>query len=192
MFADDVRTFDRFARVYDLVMPGATGSSLAAGVAMAERPVERVVDLAGGTGRAAVALSVPERIVVDAAGGMLRRARDRGLACVQGDACRVPLGTDTVDAVVIVDALHHLPDHDSVLREVRRIVRPGGVLVVGEFDPTTVPGRALVAAERIVGFDSTFHSPAQLFERVEAAGFAPSVVEAGFGYTVAGVVPEVE
>lgn len=190
MFADDVATFDRFARYYDLAMPGASRADLRAGLAVADRPVERVLDLGGGTGRAAAALTGYDRVVLDAARGMLRRARDRGLVAVQGDATRLPVQTDSFDAVVVVDALHHMPDWDAIAAEVERILRPGGVFVVREFDPTTLPGRGLVAAERLVGFDSQFATPAALSVTLGRAGFEPTVLAGGFGYTVAGVVPK--
>jgi demethylmenaquinone methyltransferase/2-methoxy-6-polyprenyl-1,4-benzoquinol methylase len=67
------------------------------------------------------------------------------------------------------------------------VLRPGGVLVIREFDPTTVRGRALVAAERAWGFDSTFSSPRALRADVAAVGLDGRIVERGFGYTVVGV-----
>ena len=53
MAVGDVATFDRFARAYDLLMPSARRSKLDAALARAERPVERLVDVGGGPGRAA-------------------------------------------------------------------------------------------------------------------------------------------
>ena len=182
----DVRLFDRLARLYDLGMPRARASPLRDGLARADRPVERLLDVAGGPGRAAARVDCPTRIVVDAAAGMVRRARARGLAAVRGDAGRLPVADTAVDAVLIVDALHHLPDRDAALAEARRVLRPGGVLVVREFDPGTLCGGALVAAERLVGFGSTFEGPEDLAARVGRAGLAPTVVDRGFGYTVVG------
>lgn len=185
----DVTTFDRFARWYDLAMPAARRPKLAAGLDRAERDVRRVVDVAGGSGRGVLAVDAPERIVVDAAPGMLRRADAKGLAAISGDAGRLPLRSASADAVLIVDALHHVGDRDGAVSEAARILRPGGVLVVAEFDPTTVRGRALVAAERLVGFDSRFDPPAALASRMRRAGLDASVVSLGFGYVVAGVAP---
>mgnify|MGYP000356768839 CR=1 FL=1 len=54
----DVRFFDRFASAYDLLMPPANADALAAGLQFADRPVERLLDVAGGSGRATVALDV--------------------------------------------------------------------------------------------------------------------------------------
>jgi demethylmenaquinone methyltransferase/2-methoxy-6-polyprenyl-1,4-benzoquinol methylase len=182
----DVRFFDRLARLYDLAMPRARRGPLTAGLALADRPVERLVDLGGGTGRATRAVDVPERVVVDAAPGMLRRAHGKGLATVAGDARRLPLSDDVADAVLVVDALHHMPDVADVLAECERVLAPGGVLVVREFDPGTVLGRALVLGEALVGFDSRFFGPEELAERVDTAGLEARVLDRGFGYTVVG------
>jgi len=187
MALGDVSPFHRFARLYDLGMWRADRATLEAGFALAERPVERVLDVGGGTGRASRALDGYETVVVDAARGMLREAHGKGLVTVQGDAATLPVADGSADAVLIVDALHHMADVDGVFAAAHRALRPGGVLVVREFDPTTLRGRGLVVAEQLVGFDSHFYSPDDLHERLVAAGFDATVVERGFGYTVAGV-----
>lgn len=186
---DDVHTFHRFARPYDWVMPGADAAVLAGGLDVARRPVDRVLDLGGGPGRAVRALGATEGLVLDAAGGMVRRAAGHGLAAIQGDAARLPLREAAVDAVVVTDALHHMRGHEAVLAECARVLRPGGALLVREFDPGTRRGWALVATEHLVGFDSTFHRPDDLADMVAAAGLTPVVVERGFAYTVAGLAP---
>ncbi|WP_251328354.1 class I SAM-dependent methyltransferase [Haloplanus pelagicus] len=189
----DVRFFDRVARLYDRLAPTTDPEPLRAGLSRANRPVDRVLDLAGGTGRAARAVRVggreerpPESIVVDASEAMLRRAADRGTSAVRGDAGRLPVRDESVDAVVVLDALHHLPDPPDALAEVARVLRPGGVLVVREFDPGTLRGRALVAAERVVGFDSTFRTPDATARAVAAAGLETTVLDRGFAFTVVG------
>ncbi|MFC7134204.1 MULTISPECIES: class I SAM-dependent methyltransferase [Salinibaculum] len=187
MHAGDVAPFDRFARLYDFFMPGADRAKLDAGLTRAERPLERVVDVGGGPGRAVRELDAAWRLVVDPAQGMLRQARRHDLQPVQGDGARLPLSTGSVDAVLVTDALHHMGDQHGVLEEAARVLRPGGVLVVREFDPTTLRGRGLVLAERAVGFDSAFYSPDALADDIARTGLRASVVERGFGYTVVGV-----
>lgn len=193
---DDVGTFHRFARAYDLLMPDADGEILARGLAAADREVETVVDLAGGTGRGLRAIgrvgddrsdAARSGTVLDAAAGMVGRARGHGHSAVRGDAGRLPLRDESVDAVVIVDALHHLPHQAAVLEEVARVLAPGGVLVVQEFDPTTVRGRVLAAAERLAGFDASFDEPDVLQRRLQRAGLQSAVIDGGFSYVVAGV-----
>lgn len=185
--ARDVSLFDRFATPYDLAMPPADAAGIRAGLALADRAVERVLDVGGGSGRGARAVDARERLVADAAPGMVRRARRRGLPAVLADAGRLPVRDASVDAVLVVDALHHLPDQPAALAEAARVLRTGGVLVVRDFDPTTVRGRLLVAAERLAGFDSQFRPPDRLAAAVERAGLDPAVPDRGFGYTVAGL-----
>lgn len=186
--AGDVALFDRFARLYHACMPAADAGVLGEGLALADREVDRVLDVGGGTGRAARAIDVPRSVVVDAAAGMLAEARREGFEAVQADAARLPVRDSSVDAVVIVDALHHMADHEAVLGEARRVLRAGGVLVIREFDRATIRGRALVAAEHLVGFDSRFFTPDELASAVATAGFQARVPDRGFGYTVVGVV----
>lgn len=192
----DVRYFERFARFYDLGMPAADRGDLAAGLAAAERPVKRVLDVGGGTGRAARVLAEDTRevagrdvTVVDASAEMLKEARESGLPVVQGDAAGLPFRDDSVDAVTVVDALHHFPDRDGALAEAARVLRPGGVLVVRDFDPETLRGRLLVAAEHAIRFQSAFDPPDDLAARMERAGLDATVLERGFASTVVGVEP---
>jgi len=189
----DVRFFDRVARLYDRLAPPTDPEPIWAGLARADRPVSRVLDLAGGTGRAARAIAepvgparTPETLVVDASRAMLAHARQRGTAAVQGDAGRLPLRDAAVDAVVVLDALHHLPAQGTALAEAARVLRPGGVLVIREYDPGTLRGRALTAAERAVGFDSTFHGPEAWAAAVADAGLTATVLDRGFAFTVVG------
>lgn len=184
----DVGYFDRLAPVYDLFMPAADREDVEAGFAVADRPIQRVLDVGGGTGRVARALT-QDAVVVDASAPMLAKARDDGLPVVRGDAGDLPFPDESVDAIAIADALHHFPDVEAALADCARVLRPGGVLVVREFDPETVRGRLLVAAEHLVRFHSEFFSPSELAERMQAAGLRPQIVDTGFGYTVAGAKP---
>lgn len=183
----DVGFFDRIAPVYDATAPSPDESSLRAAFARADRPVECVLDVAGGTGRVAAAVDAERRAVVDASLPMLRRARDRGLECLAGDAGRLPVRDGAVDAVVIADALHHLPNQRAAVEEAVRALAPGGVLVVFEFDPDTLRGRGLALFERAVGMGSTFTPAADLARFLGRAGLDATVVEGGFDYAVAGV-----
>jgi SAM-dependent methyltransferase len=72
---------------------------------------------------------------------MLAVATARGEVLIQADACRLPFGDRTLDAIFAAGLLMHLPDPDAGLRELAREVRPGGRLVL--FHPS---GRAALAA----------------------------------------------
>ena len=183
----DISRFDRFARYYDRFAPTADASALRAGLAIADREIERIIDVGGGTGHAARALDLPERIVVDAAGSMLHEARRHGFECVRADAATLPFADESVDAVVIADALHHIGDQAGALAAGARVLRPGGVVVCREFDRATLLGRLLVAFEGLVGFESSFFTPEELAFAIERTGLDAAIPNRGFGFTVAGV-----
>ncbi|WP_049971038.1 class I SAM-dependent methyltransferase [Haladaptatus cibarius] len=185
--AGDVGHFDRFARLYDFFSSPFDADILAEGLAQADRPIERVVDVAGGTGRAVRAIDADERIVLDASKKMLVQAHRRGLACVRGDASRLPLDSESVDAIVISDALHHIGDAEDALAEVERVLNPGGVLVIREFNPATIRGKLLVRGEHAIGMNSVFFTPEELTRMLAGAELVPHVRNRGFDYTVAGV-----
>ncbi|WP_426566332.1 class I SAM-dependent methyltransferase [Angustibacter sp. McL0619] len=53
-------------------------------------------------------------------------ALERGLATVRGDATALPVADGSLDLVVAFDVLEHIEDDDSAVRDVRRVLRPGG------------------------------------------------------------------
>lgn len=184
----DVPIFDRVAPLYDLVAPGTDGRPLADGLALAERQVEDVVDLGGGTGRAARAID-HRPVVFDASEGMLQRARNHQLEAVRGDARHLPFPDESLDAMISVDAVHHFPAIPTVVEDVFRTLDTGGAFVVREFDPETIRGLGLRVWQHVIGFDCTFYTPEGLRAVFEDAGFEVTVLEDGFVYTVVGVKP---
>lgn len=69
---------------------------------------------------------------IDLSGGMLRRAAERGLAVAQASATDLPIATASVDVAYSFKVLAHIPDIAGVMREMARVVRPGG-WVLAEF-----------------------------------------------------------
>jgi demethylmenaquinone methyltransferase/2-methoxy-6-polyprenyl-1,4-benzoquinol methylase len=98
----------------------------------------RIVDLATGTGDLALALGrkLPQAEIsgVDFSEEMLARARRKGLRrTILADAMQLPFASGSVDCVTIAFGLRNLPDYSSGLREMQRVLRPGGHLLVLEF-----------------------------------------------------------
>jgi demethylmenaquinone methyltransferase/2-methoxy-6-polyprenyl-1,4-benzoquinol methylase len=145
--------FDDVARRYDL-----TNDVLSLGQdrrwrhqvidAVDPRPGELVLDLAAGPGTASQPFVDRGARVVpcDFSVGMLRvgkRAKPH-LPFVAGDGTRLPFADGTFDAVTISFGLRNIVDPDAGLRELLRVTRPGGRLVVCEFSsPTWAPFRTL-------------------------------------------------
>ena len=66
---------------------------------------------------------------VDLSGGMLAQAQRRGLAVAQGSATDLPIATASVDVAYSFKVLAHVPDITGALREMSRVVRPGGWVI---------------------------------------------------------------
>ena len=123
----------------------------AAAIAQARIPQHSVViDVGCGTGRALPALrqAVGSRgavIAVDLTPEMLRHARTKGHAAhatlILADARHLPFASASADAVFAAGLIMHLPDPRAGLRQLARITRPGGLLIL--FHPS---GQAALAA----------------------------------------------
>jgi ubiquinone/menaquinone biosynthesis C-methylase UbiE len=111
---------------------------------LAPAPGERILEVGPGTGYytldAAAALEPGGRMdIFDLQQEMLdhtmKRAGERGLTNVeatQGDARELPYPDDTFDGAYLVTVLGEIPDQEAALRELARVVKPGGRVVAGE------------------------------------------------------------
>jgi demethylmenaquinone methyltransferase/2-methoxy-6-polyprenyl-1,4-benzoquinol methylase len=125
-----------------------------------------ILDVGGGTG--ALALRLHEALganvtVLDPTPQMLRYIPAEGpVHCVLGTAESMPFDDDAFDAVVVTDAFHHFRDQPGAVREFRRVVRPGGGVLVVELDPSGVVMRVIVLAEKLLGEPGAFFTPSQM------------------------------
>jgi ubiquinone/menaquinone biosynthesis C-methylase UbiE len=100
------------------------------------RPAGRALDAACGTGRHAAYLASRghEVLGVDVSANMLAVARAKlpGVDFRQADVCALPVPDEDVDLVVCSLALEHVPDLAAAFAEFRRVLRPGGHLVIAD------------------------------------------------------------
>jgi len=157
------RTYwDRHAKNYDLSMK-LFGGPLAAMVSNLEdllRGAGEVIEVAAGTGIATVALGrVARRVVAtDYSERMVAKLRERvreeaftNVDVEHADIENLRFGDGRFDAAVATNVLHLVPDLDHALRELARVVRPGGMLVV----PTYCHAQTLVARAASRGLSLT-------------------------------------
>ena len=151
---------------------------------LAPRPGERVLEIGPGTGY--YTFEIADRLdggqvdVFDIQQEMLdhvmRTANERGVINVRpalGDAQSLPYADESFEAVVLVTVLGEIPDQEQALREIARVLRPGGRLIVGELfgDPHMVTaGKLRERAERAgLSFSHRLGNPLAFFARLDKA-----------------------
>ena len=151
--------FDAIARRYDtlnhLLSAGLDRRWRARAVkTLALTGQERVLDLCTGTGDLALGMVRPGRpgaravVGIDFAAEMLRYAqrkvRDAGVArrvmLVRGDATSIPCPDGAFDAATVAYGIRNVVDTATACRELHRVLRPGGRLVILEFGQPRIPG----------------------------------------------------
>ncbi|OBK14471.1 demethylmenaquinone methyltransferase [Mycobacterium asiaticum] len=141
---DVASMFDGVARRYDL-----TNTVLSLGqdrfwrratrAALRIGSDEKVLDLAAGTAVSTVELAKSGAwcVAADFSVGMLAAGSAREVPKVAGDATKLPFADEVFDAVTISFGLRNVADYPVALREMARVTKPGGRLVVCEFSTPT-------------------------------------------------------
>jgi ubiquinone/menaquinone biosynthesis C-methylase UbiE len=136
------------------------------------QPGERLLEIGVGTGY--YSLDLAEWVAPEGAlelfdlqqeflDHVMRAAGERGLTNLvprQGDATDLPHEDASVDAVILTAVLGEIPDSAAALREIRRVLKPDGRLVVGELfgDPHFTTRGSLEGMGREAGLELTEHS----------------------------------
>ena len=199
---DAVRTmFDRIAPVYD-----AMNHVMTAGLDRRWRretaravvsPGDRVLDACCGTGDLALAdlRAGGARVTgLDFSEQMLERARAKSSAVewVQGDALALPFADDSFDAATVGFGVRNLDDLESGLRELRRVLRPGGRVgileitrprgVLRPFYKLWFDGLVPLAGKLLPGGSAYTYLPASVRRFPEAKDFAELMRSTGFDH----------
>lgn len=160
MFDSIAPSYDLLNRVLSLRRDVAWRRKLANNLPGASEPA--VLDIATGTADVLIALDRTmdgrmRGLGADVSAGMLtvghKKLQHRGLtprcAVVQADGLHLPVPANSFDAATIAFGIRNLPDVRAGLREMHRVLRPGGRALVLEF---SLPGNALLRAAYLLYF----------------------------------------
>lgn len=130
------------------------------------------LEASAGTGRFALALGIA--IGLDPSPAMLRLASARGIRAVRGHAEAIPFPDGVFDGVLMVFTLCFLEDPAAALGECRRVLRPGGVLVLGVVPARSAWGLSYArkaAKGHPLYSSATFYTAAETADLATSAGF---------------------
>lgn len=153
--------FDVIAPIYARVTYSALGKMRE----LAGLPVKgRLLDIGGGTGRVASALlqDVDEVVIADVSMGMLRQTHRSTLQPVCSHSESLPFPDGYFERVIMVDALHHVINQPASAREMLRVLKPGGRIVIEEPDINTFGVKLIALAEKLLLMRSHFLSPLRI------------------------------
>lgn len=140
-------------------------------------PTTRLVDLGGGTGALTelVGQGARERVVVEPSSRKVAAGRTRRptISFVRTGAEHLPFEDGRFDRALSTMAYHHFEDPDRALAEARRVLAPGGRVVICDLDPRTGPGRiARWCEQSLLRHAFHFETADALARRLHATGFA--------------------
>jgi ubiquinone/menaquinone biosynthesis C-methylase UbiE len=158
--------FDHFGLIAPL-FSRAKYLSLETMLVQADLPTPgRVLDAGGGTGRVASAIRkhAGEVVIADPSLGMLRQANRTQLKLACSNSESLPFQSNSFERVIMVDALHHVLHHSETAREMYRVVRPGGRIVIEEPDIRSFYVKMIAVAEKLLLMRSHFLSPQKIVD----------------------------
>lgn len=132
----------------------------------------RGLEIGVGSGRFAAPLGV--QVGIDPSRAMLDRARVRGVDVFEAAAEHLPFADDAFDHALEVTALCFVDSPAALLAEARRVLKPGGVLVIGFIDRDSAVGRHYESHRESSVFyrDATFYAADEVERLLLDAGFA--------------------
>ena len=124
-----------------------------------------------GTGRFAEPLGI--KLGVEPSKAMAEIARGRGIEVIEGVAESLPFPDESLDYLLMVTTICFVDDPEKALREAYRVLKPGGVLIIGFVDRNSPIGRyyEMHKEESVFYRDARFFSTEELLEILKEVGF---------------------
>jgi dolichol-phosphate mannosyltransferase len=146
------------------------------------RGAGRTLDV--GCGSSIILQSLNYAVGIDVLANKLRYMRQYGVPLTLGSVMALPVRNESFDCVVCSQVIEHIPDDPAIMRELLRVLRPGGLLVLGTPDYSTIGWQTI---EPLYGFFApggykdehiTHYTLASLTELARQHGL--TIVETGY------------
>jgi SAM-dependent methyltransferase len=146
----------------------------------------RGIEIGVGSGRFAAPLGV--QVGVDPSSAMLAHAAARGIEVAEGVAEKLPFAAGSFDHALVVTTICFVDSPARMLAEARRVLKPGGRLVIGFIDRASAMGQDYLAhqAENVFYREATFYSADEVARLLQETDFAIGA----WGQTLAHPLPE--
>lgn len=149
---------------------------------------EIVVDIGGGTGFLAQGLSETCNLiyVVDESEGMLSQVKvNSKIVPVIQNALNMTFESDSIDVVIIADVLHHIEQQEKLMKEVCRILKSDGRVVILDFEKNNFKTRLLIIFEYFLFGKLYFKTSKQVIELIKD-NFSIKFIDKGYFFLIVG------
>jgi demethylmenaquinone methyltransferase/2-methoxy-6-polyprenyl-1,4-benzoquinol methylase len=147
-----------------------------------------LLDVGGGTGRISHPLlpMVNKIVIVDSSIGMLTRASSKtGLHILCSESETLPFSAASFERVIMVDAFHHVSNHQNTAHELWRVLKAGGRIVIEEPDIRTVPVKVMAVVEKLALMRSHLRTPQEI---ADLFGYSNAIVNIEYENNTAWIV----
>lgn len=172
--------FNIIAPIYKYIHPGAKQTFEMVYKIGNFKKNDKLLDLGGGVGRVAgyFAGKVNDITVSDSSSGMIKKCQSiNGVKCFVLPAEQLSFEDNYFDKIIIIEAIHHFNDLDKVLAEVKRVIKPGGTVIVEEINAKKFPAIAMETIEKLLGMKSNTYVAQDLLSIFQKHGFEMRVYD---------------
>ena len=171
------KLFDKLAPLYDRVIGVRDPDIL---INLLDLPIKgSLLDAGGGTGRVSLSLKdhVGQLIISDLSRSMISEAQSKGHdQLVQTSVTENPFPNNHFDRIIVIDALHHFPSQAETVKELIRMLKPGGLLLIEEPDINRLAAKLVAIAEKLAMMGSHIHSPEEIKAMIESNGVNARII----------------
>jgi len=171
--------FDLIASIYDRLIGSPNTQRLRH---LLRLPTDGwLLDGGGGTGRVSSHLNglAAHIAVSDLSHRMLKKAREKKVRPVRAHVEHLPFADEFFDRILVVDALHHFCDQREAIKDLLRVLKPGGRLVIEEPDLNHKGVKLLALAEKMLLMRSHFYTPQKIREIIASCGYSAKIENDG-------------